>query len=560
MSIPPLEDSDKDKSKKDWAREIADEKKKQEEKERLQLADLIPSISKGNPGSKDDFFAKKWFKLTPDADISDKFGNLTINSEFTAPDGEIFVRENPDSDIWFSKTNVVQSKGVKIETEDCGLKTIITDVETGNKVQRVGSVETTTYPSVNDNLPAGKVVRQVNGTTEWLALHDSSGTLRSMQIENNKLVNYTDASGNTYSRTDRVTAAVPGDEYSGGLPLFTRTDSQGRTFGQFTVTADRSGNVCVRDESIDSDGNNRHSSAAYARRERIDGTIITSDFDNTRRQVTTADGMTIVTERKMSAEDENKKELATKTIKYADGSEVRLQYEGGKIESVGGYINDENRRIDYRRSKLYSDYFINQEDQTLSTAITEKNGAIEIKQAGSSDIVLIEKGKLTINQESKIALVADPEQSPAMIQKTPAHVDVEANIEIARQHRLKYLQPWTLYPDAAYLKQQSSYNQPWDFKSPAKDELTMSEYEAYGNWHAGVVGNAAEYDLEDLQEEGGALQIKRGTSKPEWGDPGYGFSGFYRGGTYPYGDDPKDARQIEQGYKWYEEKKLKRIA
>jgi hypothetical protein len=515
---------------------------------------------------------QKWSRFSAAPDVLDIFGTLTIAGEkkpparkikiegsegrqaeiefddggrpkrYVAADGETFERQKDNPEIWLSRTNVVQTQGVKLDFEESSKKVTITDIESGNKVEIAGTLETTTY-----NPCGGKVIKQMRDGSEWLALHDASGTLRTMQIENNKLVNYTDGQGNTYTRTEKVTDEKPGEKYSGGFPLFSKTDSQGNSVaGQYTVSADRAGNVCVRNETVTADGTDERGSAQYARRERIDGVVITSNFDNSKRELTKAD-LKIASERLVK--DDGSKELLSKKITSAGGV-VTIKYEEGRIESLSGFVAGE--QIDYVRSKIYSDYLVNQLDQTLSTAISEKNGAIEIKLAGSSDIILFADGKRSLTTTSTLDLANDLESSPRVIQKTPAGVDLAANIEQGRQHSVSYSNAWNMQENGQWLNKQVDYYQPWDFKSPGKLELNMTEYEAFGNWHVGAVGGAADFDLQTLQEEAGAAQIGRGTSRPEWGNPGIGPRGFRLMGTYPFGDDPRDAELIEQGHRWYQ--------
>jgi hypothetical protein len=54
---------------------------------------------------------------------------------------------------------------------------------------------------------------------------------------------------------------------------------------------------------------------------------------------------------------------------------------------------------------------------------------------------------------------------------------------------------------------------------------------------------SAGFTLEEAQKAAGMAQIKAGRSRKEWGTPLTG---------PPYGDDPKDQKQISAGFAWYQ--------
>lgn len=76
----------------------------------------------------------------------------------------------------------------------------------------------------------------------------------------------------------------------------------------------------------------------------------------------------------------------------------------------------------------------------------------------------------------------------------------------------------------------------WDYKKQG------SAYEYAGNFNYGATGAALGVSLEMLQRAAGFIQLRNGTSKPEWNSP------F---GDWPFGDDPDDQRAISDGYQYY---------
>jgi RHS repeat-associated protein len=84
---------------------------------------------------------------------------------------------------------------------------------------------------------------------------------------------------------------------------------------------------------------------------------------------------------------------------------------------------------------------------------------------------------------------------------------------------------------------------PWDYKQTTSSPRGGPQFEAFGNYHYGYVGNEAGIPSGILLRQAGKAQIAAGTSRPGWGSPGNGVFG----GKPPYGDDPKDAENIRNG-------------
>jgi RHS repeat-associated protein len=80
---------------------------------------------------------------------------------------------------------------------------------------------------------------------------------------------------------------------------------------------------------------------------------------------------------------------------------------------------------------------------------------------------------------------------------------------------------------------------PWDYKQYDRG------FEDFGNYNYGYTGAAMGLQTDFLLRQAGRAQVAAGTSRPEWGDPGY-FGGLF-GGTPPYGDDPHDQEMIRRG-------------
>ena len=84
--------------------------------------------------------------------------------------------------------------------------------------------------------------------------------------------------------------------------------------------------------------------------------------------------------------------------------------------------------------------------------------------------------------------------------------------------------------------------QPWDYK---KDNPL---FEDFGNFNYGAVGAAAGYSLGILQRMGGWVTTVQGEGeKPSTMVQ----ARLGIGGTYPYGDQRRDAEQISAGVSYY---------
>jgi hypothetical protein len=129
----------------------------------------------------------------------------------------------------------------------------------------------------------------------------------------------------------------------------------------------------------------------------------------------------------------------------------------------------------------------------------------------TSDIILVKDGKVTSSQIDG---------------GVPPGFDLFANIALA-----KSISPFGFYK---YVNGEGD----WDFKKFSKDD-----FEAFGNWHYGLVGRAFGWPRGVLSRMAGWAQVRDKTSRPEWGSP--------LGGP-PYGDDPVDQQNIESGTDFYE--------
>ena len=75
-------------------------------------------------------------------------------------------------------------------------------------------------------------------------------------------------------------------------------------------------------------------------------------------------------------------------------------------------------------------------------------------------------------------------------------------------------------------------------------------YEDFGNFHYGIVGRAFGFSERTLLREAGRAQQAAGTSRKEWGSPGWRINPW--GGEGSYGDDPKDQEMIREGIMYYD--------
>lgn len=355
----------------------------------------------------------------------DASGQLTT---FVDLYGNQFSRQG---DGFINRRDVVSARGVTVESDDKSVK--VSDKATGiTRSTTITGIETTDYSAVG----GGRTTRRIVDGVEHISIESKNRATRTLELERNengaRVRSYTDSSGNTFT--------LAGRQDDKDRPVYVGVDRDGKSLGaNFRVTADRSGNVVVRNEDAPD-------SPQYARRELNNGTIVTSDRSNEHRVVTNADG----------------------------------------------------------------------------------------KQ---------------LDPQSAEAEVA---QRSLMIQETPPNVDIAANERLAERHQLM---PSTLFTFATnavnmeWFASQVRTGAAWDFKGAgAGNNVMNSQYEDFGNWNFGRMGTLMGFDAGTLQARGGAYQREEGTSKAEWGSPGYlngWLAGLGHSGTY--GDDPRDNAMIRRG-------------
>lgn len=359
----------------------------------------------------------------------DSDGNMTGYRDFNGRqydrNGDHFVnRSNP-----VQQSDDAAKDGVDIKVDRETGTAELTDRRTGIKRSTdCNGVETTDY-SANGG---GRTITETKGNTETITIESVNRRERKLIIEHTdtgaRVQEYLDGEGNKYIYT--------GQNDAEGKPKYAKEGDAANH--DFRITADRSGNVVVRDETLGKDD------IDYARRELNNGTIVTSS----------------------------------------------------------GNKDDGSRRI------------VDAKENTVT------DGTPEADQATSSK----------------------------MIQEIPPNVDLKADAEQAGKanamgQAYKY---W-------WFKEMVQTGGPWDYKSPRQgDNLVNKEYEDFGNWHYGYVGDEAGIPSYILQQRAGVEQIKQGTSKPEWGEPSWGPSGYGEGvnpfgGSGTYGDDPHDNEMLRKG-------------
>lgn len=128
----------------------------------------------------------------------------------------------------------------------------------------------------------------------------------------------------------------------------------------------------------------------------------------------------------------------------------------------------------------------------------------------------------------------------------PSNANLDANIELAKRQGGSWWNPLKPAYDAkaaVWFYDQVKNKGPWDYKQQGK------QYQDFGNFNYGATGLALGFDETTLLREAGRAQQAAGTSKKEWGEPGYRLNPF--GGTGSYGDDPDDQEQIKKGFAYY---------
>ena len=108
----------------------------------------------------------------------------------------------------------------------------------------------------------------------------------------------------------------------------------------------------------------------------------------------------------------------------------------------------------------------------------------------------------------------------------PPGVSCAANVSEARRHSLN---PFWFY------NQVHKYG-PWDYKEMSR------QYEDFGNFNFGVTAAAFGFPYYIAQSEAGRAQAHDGAPAAGQGIPYW---------HWPYGDDPKDAKQIQAGYRYF---------
>jgi hypothetical protein len=479
----------------------------------------------------------------------DAQGNAT---KYTAPDGEVFTKgENG----WTSTNPVSQNADINVDRQTYAVT--IDDRGTGNRIVRTADGnETVQYKD------AGSTATTFDGNKETITINDKgrSGS-RTMVIENDekggKLVRYTDRDGNVFNyvgMTDRKDKA----EYQQS-PVF-RDDRTGRLV---TIEADRTGNVVTREWSYNPEEHKKQQeSATFAVRELNNGTVVKSNGDGSKRTVTSVDGLSMDYDR------------PTKTITYPTGERMQVIYEkDGSVSQVTGTVNGQEfnlrknpdtytateppQKVDGGWTKTSGG-----QETTLFGSVDEDNGQIAIPNGDGQTTLIDQSGKVSVVQ-GQVPEAKDPTDVP-MTQKVPPNVDLEANIRQMKEQNVSWsdsalefaLNPiygaYKYYSDGSNFNENVKYGGPWDFKTPGGRYLEHREYEMYGNWHYGVVGNACGFSEKVMLEEAGAAQQSEKTSKSKYGNPGFGVPSIRFGGTGTYGDDPRDAEQVRRGYQWYE--------
>lgn len=256
---------------------------------------------------------------------------------------------------------------------------------------------------------------------------------------------------------------------------------------------------------------------------------MTSNGDGTVRKFRTADGVEIETRSTKISDDSTQ---TNKTIVNPDGSRIESTLLNGvpqyvKQTDASGQVNEYTRNIGAEE-----DFWVNQNDETVA-------------------------------DPSSLADTTAFEDGPVAIQKSPPDINLKEMLKEAEQHPVGWtnLEEWG--ENSKWFLKSVNYGGRWDVKSPStrttngdgeefvvKDQLGRPEYEEYGNWLFGVMGNKVGFSSRTLQEEAGAAQIKEGTSRPGWGRPGFGTRGIRVPftGTDTYGDDPRDNKLIQKGY------------
>lgn len=446
---------------------------------------------------------------------------------YVDPTGEKFVRKD---NKWSSRQNVVQPEGMDISIDE-NFNVKMKDNATGIvKTNRADGIKETAFPD------GGKTTTKTVGDTEWISIESVNRQPRLLEMKDGQTQTYIDGEGNTFKRKD--------GEMVGKAPAFEKTNTRGEVeFGKFTVTADRSGNVVVRNDD-------RKNESDYAKRELNNGTVITSDANSKHRTVEGANSVRIETsfaENKIPSE---------KKITYPDGAgNLKLTYDkDGEIKSLEGNVKGEPFKLE-RSGRFGAGWTLNGKSANTIADVTENNGQVDIRHKSLAATVIDTNG--TMKLTDGVGPKAKNLEASPLIQETPRFVDIKANIKEAQTHSVREL---TLTPapmvslamttvdavkELRWFKDKVNYGADWDFKKVAP------EYEAFGNFHYGITGAAAGINEKLLRHQAGIAQVEAGTSKKEWGDPGTGYKMLRVNPSGNFGDDPVDQKWIKRGYDYY---------
>lgn len=114
---------------------------------------------------------------------------------------------------------------------------------------------------------------------------------------------------------------------------------------------------------------------------------------------------------------------------------------------------------------------------------------------------------------------------------SPPGVSLESNMRTAQLQRKNFNRGGDGFLFSWFYTQVRNRG-PWDYKQRG------SQYESFGNFHYGAVGNAAGFSKETLLRAAGLAQTFAGTSVDVFGR---------WWSVAPYGDDPRDQYWIKEG-------------
>ena len=137
-------------------------------------------------------------------------------------------------------------------------------------------------------------------------------------------------------------------------------------------------------------------------------------------------------------------------------------------------------------------------------------------------------GGSPLNYSDPMGLAANssPSCTCPPIPPAPSGASCPNNIEEAQQHS-----------DPRWFRDQVRNGGPWDYKQQGR------QYENFGNFNYGATGRSFGFPSSILLRAAGRAQERAGTSDPKWGR-------WY--GRAPYGDDPVDQANIQNGIQYYE--------